>query len=405
MATSSGSRTPSFTSASVDLLLSDPMTLPSASTSMSITAISPWRTSRSTGVISASGSRRSSRRRSSISSVTSCEWSGGSTLILSMSPRSTAGITLIVAFSFAGFPRSSSRTSTSGLSIGSMDSLSSACRITSGTIVSTTSSRSTAGPSLASTSARGACPGRKPSIFAREANLFRTRSYVASTTAAGTSMFIPTWLLGRRSVTTDNSAAIRPQVYGGLALDQTQGGMPGDGHGVGTGLATIGPTPVSGGTTYVGVLGVGLGGLSPGSLAMLRASSRYQLLFGPATTPGGAVYQRLPGIPASALETKVWTPGEATNTPSEPYFMKWRLSRMSPTQRPVARSGVNAMVAASLKLSVVPVFAATVRSFQCSWLLQPKIMQRFWSSAMIWAMMKATAGSIASRARWLGWSW
>src|SRR5947209_20563575 len=96
---------------------------------------------------------------------------------------------------------------------------------------------------------------------------------------------------------------------------------------------------------------------------MLRASSRYQLLFGPATTPGGAVYQRLPGMPASALETKVWTPGEATNTPSEPYFMKWRLSRMSPTQGPVARFGGNAMVAASLRLSVVPGLGATVRFF------------------------------------------
>ena len=66
---------------------------------------------------------------------------------------------------------------------------------------------------------------------------------------------------------------------------------------------------------------------------------------------------------------------------------------------------MNAMVTASLKLSVVPVLAATVRSLQCSALLQPKIMQRFWSSAMIWAMMNATAGSIASRARWSGWSW
>src|SRR2546430_10046411 len=153
-------------------------------------------------------------------------------------------------------------------------------------------------------------------------------------------MFIPTWLLGRRSVTTDNSAAIRPQVYGGLALDQTQGGTPGDGHGVGTGLATIGPPPESGGTTYVGVLGVGLGGLSPGSLAMLRASSRYQLLFGPATTPGGAVYHRLPGTPASALETKVWTPGEATNTPSEPYFMKWRVFLGLPSHPARPESGV-----------------------------------------------------------------
>src|SRR5256885_14534303 len=100
-------------------------------------------------------------------------------------------------------------------------------------------------------------------------------------------MFIPTWLFGRRSVTTDNSAAIRPQVYGGLALDQGQGG-PGDGHGVGGGLATIGPPPESGGTTYVGVLGVGLGGVSPRRLAGLRASSRGQRVVGPGTTPRGA---------------------------------------------------------------------------------------------------------------------
>src|SRR2546427_11828696 len=112
-------------------------------------------------------------------------------------------------------------------------------------------------------------------------------------------MFIPTWLLGRRSVTTDNSAAIRPQVYGALALDQAQGG-PGDGHGVGGGLATIGPPPESGGTTYVGVLGVGLGGVSPGGLAVLRASSRDQLVFGPATPPRGPGDERVPGTPARA---------------------------------------------------------------------------------------------------------
>ena len=65
---------------------------------------------------------------------------------------------------------------------------------------------------------------------------------------------------------------------------------------------------------------------------------------------------------------------------------------------------MNATVTASLKLSVVPVLAATMRSFQCSALLQPKIMHRFWSSAMVWAMMNATPGSIASLARWSGWS-
>src|SRR2546426_12518480 len=109
---------------------------------------------------------------------------------------------------------------------------------------------------------------------------------------------------------------------------------------------------------------------------MLGASSRYQLLFGPATTPGGAVYQRLPGIPASALETKVWTPGEATNTPSEPYFMKWRLSKMSPTPRADARCGVEAMGAPGLKVFGGPRFAATGRAFHIRPPLWPQITER-----------------------------
>src|SRR5256712_14048682 len=92
---------------------------------------------------------------------------------------------------------------------------------------------------------------------------------------------------------------------------------------------------------------------------MLRASSRYQLLFGPATTPGGAVYQRLPGMPASALETKVWTPGEATNTPSEPYFMKWRVVRVVPTPKAVAGAGGDGVGGPPLKFFVAAGFAAT----------------------------------------------
>src|SRR5882672_2533352 len=149
--------------------------------------------------------------------------------------------------------------------------------------------------------------------------------------------------------------------------------------------------------------GVGLGGLSPGSLAMLRVSLRNQLLLAPATTPGGGVYQRLPGTPASAWETNEWMAGEATKIPSDPFTIVYWLLRMSPTHSATARSGVKAIVTASLKLSVVPVLAATVRSVQWSALLHPKIRHRFWSSAMIWAMMNATDGSSASRARWFSW--
>src|SRR6266446_7147813 len=147
--------------------------------------------------------------------------------------------------------------------------------------------------------------------------------------------------------------------------------------------------------------GVGFGPASPGSLAMLRVSMRNQLLPGPPTTSAGLEYQRLPGMPASALEMKVCIPGEATKTQSEPYCIVYWLPLMSPTHIAAAMSGVKATVTASLKLSVVPVLAATWRSDQWSALLQPKIMQRFWSSDMIWAMMKATPGSRAARARWL----
>src|SRR2546422_11670364 len=98
---------------------------------------------------------------------------------------------------------------------------------------------------------------------------------------------------------------------------------------------------------------------------MLRASSRYQLLFGPATTPGGAVYQRLPGMPASALETKVWTPGEATNTPSEPYFMKWRVFRKSPTPRASAGTGVEGVVVRAFECFLGARLALAGGAFHC----------------------------------------
>ena len=90
------------------------------------------------------------------------------------------------------------------------------------------------------------------------------------------------------------------------------------GVGQGDGLATIGPPPESGGTLYLGTFGVGVGGLSPGSLSTLVVSARYQLLLGPATTPGGVVNQRDPDTPFSADATNVCTPGDATKTPSEP---------------------------------------------------------------------------------------
>ena len=119
---------------------------------------------------------------------------------------------------------------------------------------------------------------------------------------------------------------------------------------------------------FTGV-GVGLGALSPGRREMLVVSLRYQLLFGPGTTSGGFEYHRFAGTPCSATLTNVCTPGDATYTPSEPWLMKWLLFRMSPTHRPTARIGLNATVTASLKLSVVPVLAATVWLLQCNALL------------------------------------
>ena len=80
-----------------------------------------------------------------------------------------------------------------------------------------------------------------------------------------------------------------------------QGDGDGEGDGDGGGFATTGPVPESGGTTKGAGLGVGFGGLSPGSRAILRASVRYQLrLVAPMTTSAGFVYQRFPGTPASA---------------------------------------------------------------------------------------------------------
>src|SRR5260370_40783645 len=115
---------------------------------------------------------------------------------------------------------------------------------------------------------------------------------------------------------------------------------------------------------------------------MLVASVRNQL--SPArTTPGGGVYQRFPGTPASACDTNACTAGEATKMPSELLTIVYLLLRMSPTHRPTARSGVHAIVTASLKLPVGPVLASTVRSAQRSALLEPQNMQRLQSTALV----------------------
>src|SRR3981081_3316318 len=98
---------------------------------------------------------------------------------------------------------------------------------------------------------------------------------------------------------------------------------------------------------------------------MLEASGRKRLLSAPATTPGGGVTQRFPGTPASACDTNACTAGDATKMPSELLTIVYLLLRMSPTHRPTARSGVKAIVTASLKLSVVPVLEASLRSLQC----------------------------------------
>src|SRR2546429_8505622 len=157
---------------------------------------------------------------------------------------------------------------------------------------------------------------------------------------------MPTWLLGRRSGSMEGESATDfggldtpPNSTGGPSSDQQPGGGRGgfgDGHGDGLGLASTGP-PGSGGTTNGDALGVGLGGLSPGSLAMLVASARYQLLFGPATTPGGGAYQLLPGKAVRACETKVCTAGDAPNTPPDPLTILCWVPRMSPTLRPTPR--------------------------------------------------------------------
>src|SRR5579859_3039690 len=81
-------------------------------------------------------------------------------------------------------------------------------------MVSTTSSRRAARPTRASTSWRGARPGRTPSIFAFDTRRLSTRSYVASTSSAGTSMVMPTWLFGSGSVSIESSAGIAAEFYG-----------------------------------------------------------------------------------------------------------------------------------------------------------------------------------------------
>src|ERR1700680_5050196 len=136
----------------------------------------------------------------------------------------------------------------------------------------------------------------------------------------------------------------------------------GYGLGLGVGVGTTGPRPGAGGSEMLIGVGVGLGALSPGSFAMLVASLRNQLLLAPATTSGGGVYQRFPGYGPSAPDMNWCHPGAATKTPSEPLIIVWWMSRMSPTHIAAARSGVNPTVTASLKLSVVPVLAATLRS-------------------------------------------
>src|SRR2546430_17502384 len=104
-------------------------------------------------------------------------------------------------------------------------------------------------------------------------------------------MFMPTWLLGRRSVTTERLSGIEAEFYGRpeLSSDQGQGtgGTLGEGHGEGTGLATTGP-PGSGGTTIAGPVGVGLGGVSPGSVSVLLGSGRDPPVVWPAAPPRGA---------------------------------------------------------------------------------------------------------------------
>src|SRR5712691_6172827 len=112
--------------------------------------------------------------------------------------------------------------------------------------------------------------------------------------SAGTSMVMPTWLLGSGSVLTERLEGTRPILRTALS-NYGLGGGDGDGTGTGVGLASTGPVPGSGGTVMLIGVGVGLGGLSPGSREMLVVSVRYQLLLGPATTSAGCEYQRSPG--------------------------------------------------------------------------------------------------------------
>ena len=142
--------------------------------------------------------------------------------------------------------------------MGSSDFSLRAWRTTSGTMVSTTSSRRTAGPMRASTSERGARPGRNPSILALDVRRFRTLSYVASTVSAGTSIVMPTWLFGSFSVLTESGDAIKAIVSalsrqadlsdGARFYGQIGNVEHGDGVGCGGGLANTGPVPGSFGT-------------------------------------------------------------------------------------------------------------------------------------------------------------
>jgi hypothetical protein len=59
-------------------------------------------------------------------------------------------------------------------------------------------------------------------------------------------------------------------------------------------------------------VGVGLGGLSPGSFVMLVVSLKNQLLLAPSTTSGGGMYQRFPSTLASASATNACKPGVTT---------------------------------------------------------------------------------------------
>src|SRR5216683_6866123 len=105
-----------------------------------------------------------------------------------------------------------------------------------------------------------------------------------------------TLLLGSGSVCTERLEGTGPILRTAVGY-YLMGGGDTDGVGSGDGLASTGPVPGSGGTVMLIGVGVGLGGLSPGSRGMLLVSLRYQLLLGPATTLAGCVNQWSPGTP------------------------------------------------------------------------------------------------------------